>query len=57
MMTEGLMSGQGSFICIVLYTMQIVSKPLYSVKQENIVSITHEDDGKHSIFQLKSVHH
>ncbi len=37
MMTEGLMSGQGSFIYIVLYTVQIVSKPLYSVKQENIV--------------------
>ncbi len=47
---------QVTFIYIALFTIQIVSKQLYSVKQENSVSIMQEDNSKHSIFQLKSVH-
>ncbi len=44
-------SNQVTFIYIVLYTILIVSKQLYRVKQENSWSIMLE-----SFFQLKSVH-
>ncbi len=37
---------QVTFIYIVLYTVQIVSKQLYSVKQENSESIMQEDNSK-----------
>ncbi len=44
-----------TFIYIALYTILIVSKQLYRVKQENSLSIMQEDINK-SFFQLKSVH-
>ncbi len=39
-------SSSVSFIYIVLYTIQIVSKQLYSVKEENSVWIMQEDNCK-----------
>ncbi len=48
-------SSQVTFIYIALYTILIVSKQLYRVKQENSLSIMQEDNNK-SFFQLKSVH-
>ncbi len=53
--TEYKKSNQVSFIYIALYTILIVSKQLYRVKQENSLSIMQEDINK-SFFQLKSVH-
>ncbi len=47
-------SNQVTFIYIALYTILIVSKQLYRVKQENSLSIMQEDNNK-SFFQLKSV--
>ncbi len=45
-----------NFIYIVLYTIQIVSKQLYSIKQENSVSIVQEENSKHYlIFMLHPV--
>uniref|UniRef100_A0A8C1PYT7 TBC1 domain family, member 12b n=1 Tax=Cyprinus carpio TaxID=7962 RepID=A0A8C1PYT7_CYPCA len=44
------------FLLYTLYTILIVSKQLYSVKQENSLAIIQEDNNKESFFQLKSVH-
>ncbi len=44
-------SSQVTFIYIPLYTIQIVSKQLYSVKQKNSLSITREDNTKESFFR------
>lgn len=43
-------SSQVSFIYIKLYKIQIVSKQVYSVKQENSLSIKKEENNKQSIF-------
>ncbi len=48
-------SSQVTFIYIALYTILIVSKQLYRVKQENSLSVMQEDNNK-SFFQFKSVH-
>ncbi len=48
-------SNEVTFIYIALYTILIVLKQLYRVKQDNSLSIMQEDINK-SIFLLKTVH-
>lgn len=43
-------SSQFTFDYVALYTIQILSKQLYSEKQENSLSITQEDNNKESFF-------
>ncbi len=43
-------TSQVTFIYIVLLTIKMVSKQLYSIKQENSVSIMQKNNIKHSIF-------
>ncbi len=44
------------YFFITLYTIQIVSKQLYSVKQEKSLPVMQEDNNEESFFQLKSIH-
>ncbi len=47
---------KSSHLYLTLYTIMIVSKQFYSVKQESSLSIMQEDNNKESFFQLKSDH-
>ncbi len=47
---ESWISSQVTFIEIALYTIQIISKQLYSVKQENSLAIMQENTKKQTFF-------